>query len=336
MTVFLTPDGEPFFGGTYFPPEPRHGLPAFKQVLLAVSEAWTAQRREVAASSARLSEHIRSGTLLEPSSRPADRPELLAEADRLLDGGFDETWGGWGGRRSSRPRACSSSCSAAETSTASGRRSTGWRPAACTTSSAAASTATRSTHAGSCRTSRRCSTTTRCSPRLPTRLARCFGDERYRASPSDARLRAARARARRRRVRLRPGRRHRRRRRADVHVGAGRGRARRAPAAVRGGPLRVARRARRRDAREALRAPRAAGEAGARRQGDRVVERPRARGVRPVRTARRADWIDAARGLASSCSGSSRRRTGGFTARGAPAARRERATSRTTPTSPTG
>ena len=45
MTVFLTPDGEPFFGGTYFPPEPRHGLPAFKQVLLAVSEAWRAARR---------------------------------------------------------------------------------------------------------------------------------------------------------------------------------------------------------------------------------------------------------------------------------------------------
>ena len=33
MTVFLTPDGEPFFGGTYFPPEPRHGLPSFRQVL---------------------------------------------------------------------------------------------------------------------------------------------------------------------------------------------------------------------------------------------------------------------------------------------------------------
>src|SRR5213596_2971489 len=37
MTVFLTPEREPFFGGTYFPPEPRHGLPAFRQVLAAVS-----------------------------------------------------------------------------------------------------------------------------------------------------------------------------------------------------------------------------------------------------------------------------------------------------------
>ena len=52
MTVFLTPAGEPFFGGTYFPPEPRHGLPSFKQVLLGVAEAWRDQRSEVDTSSA--------------------------------------------------------------------------------------------------------------------------------------------------------------------------------------------------------------------------------------------------------------------------------------------
>src|SRR5690349_22223295 len=59
MTVFLTPAGEPFFGGTYFPPEPRHGLPAFKQVLLGVAEAWQEQRGEVERSSGRLADHIR-------------------------------------------------------------------------------------------------------------------------------------------------------------------------------------------------------------------------------------------------------------------------------------
>ena len=42
MSVFLTPDGRPFFGGTYFPPRPRHGMPAFADVLRAVTEAWTA------------------------------------------------------------------------------------------------------------------------------------------------------------------------------------------------------------------------------------------------------------------------------------------------------
>jgi uncharacterized protein len=95
MTVFLTPEGEPFFGGTYFPPEPRHGLPAFKQVLLAVSEAWEARRDEVVDTAARLSEQIRSGARLQPSADPLDA-SLLAEAQANLREGFDSRWGGWG------------------------------------------------------------------------------------------------------------------------------------------------------------------------------------------------------------------------------------------------
>jgi uncharacterized protein YyaL (SSP411 family) len=95
MTVFLTPAGEPFFGGTYFPPEPRHGLPAFKQVLLAVSEAWVGRREEVADTAARLTESIRSGARLEPSPDPLDA-SLLADAQANLRPGFDPQWGGWG------------------------------------------------------------------------------------------------------------------------------------------------------------------------------------------------------------------------------------------------
>ncbi len=95
MTVFLTPAGEPFFGGTYFPPEPRHGLPSFKQVLLAVSEAWEGRRGEVADTAARLAEHIRSGARLQPSADPLDAA-LLAEAQANLRDGFDARWGGWG------------------------------------------------------------------------------------------------------------------------------------------------------------------------------------------------------------------------------------------------
>jgi len=95
MTVFLTPAGEPFFGGTYFPPEPRHGLPSFKQVLLAVSEAWDGQRGEVARTAARLAEHIRSGARLQPSADLLDA-SLLAEAQSNLREGFDAQWGGWG------------------------------------------------------------------------------------------------------------------------------------------------------------------------------------------------------------------------------------------------
>ena len=95
MTVFLTPDGEPFFGGTYFPPEPRHGLPAFRQVLLAIAEAWRERRGEVQRSSAKLAEHIRSSARLRPSPDPLTG-SLLAESELNLRQGYDERWGGWG------------------------------------------------------------------------------------------------------------------------------------------------------------------------------------------------------------------------------------------------
>jgi uncharacterized protein YyaL (SSP411 family) len=96
MTVFLTPGGEPFFGGTYFPPEPRHGLPSFKQVLLAVAEAWEEKREDVLESAANLTEHIRGSARLRPSREPLDA-SLLDHALENLRAGFDATWGGWGG-----------------------------------------------------------------------------------------------------------------------------------------------------------------------------------------------------------------------------------------------
>ena len=95
MTVFLKPTGEPFFGGTYFPPEPRHGLPSFKQVLLAIAEAWQEQRDEVDRSGANLAEHIRSGARL-PASKDPLTAQLLDDAQRNLHHGFDPQWGGWG------------------------------------------------------------------------------------------------------------------------------------------------------------------------------------------------------------------------------------------------
>ncbi|MHB8399924.1 MAG: thioredoxin domain-containing protein, partial [Candidatus Limnocylindrales bacterium] len=58
MSVFLTPAGRPFYGGTYFPPESRHGLPAFRQVLAGVATAWRDKRAELEASGARLVEAI--------------------------------------------------------------------------------------------------------------------------------------------------------------------------------------------------------------------------------------------------------------------------------------
>jgi uncharacterized protein YyaL (SSP411 family) len=96
MTVFLTPEGEPFLGGTYFPPEPRHGLPSFTQVLLAVSDAYREKRGDIARQAQALTESVRASARLEASREPLTST-LLAEAERGLRHGFDERWGGWGG-----------------------------------------------------------------------------------------------------------------------------------------------------------------------------------------------------------------------------------------------
>src|SRR5205823_13791855 len=70
MTVFLTPDGEPFFGGTYFPPEPRHGLPGFRQLLTAIADAWSERRDDVGRQAATLVSELQRGSAVEPSREP--------------------------------------------------------------------------------------------------------------------------------------------------------------------------------------------------------------------------------------------------------------------------
>jgi uncharacterized protein YyaL (SSP411 family) len=95
MTVFLTPDGEPFFGGTYFPPEPRHGLPSFRQVLSAVAQAYRERRAEVARSAQQLVEAVRASSELAPSNEPLT-DSALSEAVRGLARSLDPDWGGFG------------------------------------------------------------------------------------------------------------------------------------------------------------------------------------------------------------------------------------------------
>jgi uncharacterized protein YyaL (SSP411 family) len=58
LTVFCTPDGRPFHGGTYYPPEPRHGLPSFRQVLEAVERAYRTRGAEVRQSAAQIVEAL--------------------------------------------------------------------------------------------------------------------------------------------------------------------------------------------------------------------------------------------------------------------------------------
>ena len=95
MTVFLTPGGEPFYGGTYYPPEPRHGLPSFPQVLAAIAAAWRDRRDEVATSAAQLVEAVGRSSSLRPSSEPLT-DQVLADAVDGLRASFEPAFGGWG------------------------------------------------------------------------------------------------------------------------------------------------------------------------------------------------------------------------------------------------
>ncbi len=95
MTVFLTPAGEPFYGGTYYPPEPRHGLASFRQVLVAVADAYRDKRDDIGRSAKQLVEHIQSGNAARPSTDPLT-DALLGDAVQALRPQFDAAWGGWG------------------------------------------------------------------------------------------------------------------------------------------------------------------------------------------------------------------------------------------------
>ena len=96
MTMFLTPEGKPFFGGTYFPPEPRMGMPSFQQVLLAVSEAYATRRDELEHVAEQLVGAIREASERRPSSEPLTT-ELLTRAVSSLRAQFDPVHGGFGG-----------------------------------------------------------------------------------------------------------------------------------------------------------------------------------------------------------------------------------------------
>jgi uncharacterized protein YyaL (SSP411 family) len=95
MTVFLTPDGKPFYGGTYFPPVSRHGLPGFPQLLLAIAEAWRERRHEILAAGDRLADALSRSARIQPAGEPG--PQVLEQAVRNLLRNFDRDEGGFGG-----------------------------------------------------------------------------------------------------------------------------------------------------------------------------------------------------------------------------------------------
>jgi uncharacterized protein len=96
LNVFLTPEQAPFYGGTYFPPTPRFGMPSWRQVLSAVAEAWNTQREEIRAQGQKVAPRLGGGALLTASAHPL-RPEALDEAVATLRRSFDSVHGGFGG-----------------------------------------------------------------------------------------------------------------------------------------------------------------------------------------------------------------------------------------------
>jgi uncharacterized protein len=96
LTAFCDPDGVPFYGGTYYPPEPRHGLPSFRMVMEAVVESWGSQRERIRESATRIRRQIGAVARIEPSEElPA--PAGLDTAVRGLRMSADMRNGGFGG-----------------------------------------------------------------------------------------------------------------------------------------------------------------------------------------------------------------------------------------------
>jgi uncharacterized protein YyaL (SSP411 family) len=97
MTVFLTPDLVPFYGGTYFPPTSRYGMPSFQQVLAGVAAAYRDRRDEIEQNAQKLLSHL-DQTLTAPVHEGDLRTETLDAAHHALAREFDPVYGGFGGK----------------------------------------------------------------------------------------------------------------------------------------------------------------------------------------------------------------------------------------------
>ncbi len=96
MTVFLTPDGRPFFGGTYFPKTARQGLPSFIEVCEAMSAVWKDRRDDVLTQASELTTALGRSSQIASTGEPVPGPEAMTAARNTLLQRFDNTWGGFG------------------------------------------------------------------------------------------------------------------------------------------------------------------------------------------------------------------------------------------------
>ncbi len=95
LNAFLTPEGVPFFAGTYYPPEPRQGMPSWRMVLEGVARAWREQREQILDGSERIVGHLQATARLQAQDAELD-PASLDRAVTTLRRGYDAEHGGWG------------------------------------------------------------------------------------------------------------------------------------------------------------------------------------------------------------------------------------------------
>jgi uncharacterized protein YyaL (SSP411 family) len=97
MSVFLTPSGKPFYGGTYFPPARRYGMPSFMEVLSQISQVWQQKPEELEESGEKLLQHIqRRGSMPTPDDTAQLDPTILDQAAQKIAESYDWKHGGWG------------------------------------------------------------------------------------------------------------------------------------------------------------------------------------------------------------------------------------------------
>src|SRR5215216_725622 len=94
LNAFLTPEGVPFYAGTYFPPEPRHGMPAWSQIVVGVAQAWVEQRAEIEETGRRILPRLAGAAALPPAEGELD-PAGLDAAVATLRRGYDSEHGGF-------------------------------------------------------------------------------------------------------------------------------------------------------------------------------------------------------------------------------------------------
>jgi uncharacterized protein YyaL (SSP411 family) len=96
MSVFLTPEGKPFYGGTYFPPDRRHNLPAFREVLETIMRLWHTDRMGILSSSERFTQSLLTQSPAQASEEQLG-VDLLEQTARTITQNYDWQYGGWGG-----------------------------------------------------------------------------------------------------------------------------------------------------------------------------------------------------------------------------------------------